>query len=81
MQQSEVYTRLQKVFDETFLDEVIVTPGLTANDVEEWTSLSHVSLVLAIEQEFGIRFRIGEVEATQNVGELAELIQKRESKN
>jgi acyl carrier protein len=70
-------SKIQEIFDETFLDKVVVTPELTAKDVPEWDSLLHVSLVLAIEQEFHIRFRVGEVEGTKNVGELAELIQKR----
>lgn len=77
MQQSEILSKIQEIFDETFLDKVVVTPELTAKDVPEWDSLLHVSLVLAIEQEFHIRFRVGEVEGTKNVGELAELIQKR----
>ncbi len=77
MRQSEVLSKIQKVFDEVFLETVSVTPALTADDVEEWDSLSHVSLVLAIEEEFGIRFRVGEVEGTKNVGELASLIEKR----
>ncbi len=77
MQESEVFSKIQKVFDEVFLETVVVTPELTADDVEEWDSLSHVSLVLAIEQEFGIRFRVGEVEGTKNIGDLAALIEKR----
>jgi len=73
----EVLNRLQKVFDEMFLDKVLVTPELTAKDVPEWDSLLHASLIIAIEQEFRIRFRVGEVEGRKNVGELAELIAKR----
>ena len=80
MQLSDVYSKLQEVFDEVFLDRVVVTPELTAKDVPEWDSLLHVSLVLAIEQTFGIRFRVGEVEGAKNVGELAELIEKRSTK-
>ena len=79
MLQSDVLERLQGVFESTFMDDVKVTPELTAADVPEWDSLLHVSLVLAIEREFGLRFRIGEVEATHNVGELANLILKRSS--
>ncbi len=74
LEQSEILARLQKVFDNVFLDEVVVTPELTAKDVEEWDSLIHVSLVLAIENEFKIRFRVGEVESAKNVGDLAKLI-------
>jgi acyl carrier protein len=72
-----VISRLQSIFDELFLDEVIVTPELSAKDVEEWDSLLHISLVVAIEERFGIKFRVGEVEATHNVGEFADLILER----
>lgn len=77
MQLSDVYSQLQKVFDEIFLEKVVVTPELTAKEVSEWDSLLHVSLILAVEQEFKIRFRVGEVEGTKNVGELANLILSR----
>jgi acyl carrier protein len=68
---------LQEVFDGVFLQKVVVSPELSAHDVEEWDSLAHVSLVIAVEQAFGIRFRVGEVETTENVGDLANLIIKR----
>jgi acyl carrier protein len=77
MDQTEVYKRLQDVFDRTFMDPVLLSPTLTAEEVEEWDSLTHVSLVLAVEEEFGIRFRVGEVEATKNVGDFAALIEKK----
>lgn len=75
--QTEVLARLQSIFDDIFLDEVVVTPELSAHDVEEWDSLLHISLVVAVEEAFGIRFRVGEVEATKNVGDFADLIMKR----
>lgn len=76
MERSEVLSRLQVVFDAIFLDPVTVSEELSASDVAEWDSLTHVSLVVAIEKEFGIRFSTGEIEATQNVGDLAGLILK-----
>jgi acyl carrier protein len=79
MQKSEVLEKLQEVFDSTFLQSVVVRPDLSARDVEEWDSLAHVSLILAVEEAFGVQFRVGEVEATKNVGELADLIIKRKS--
>ena len=75
--QAEVLARLQSIFDDIFLDEVVVTPELSAQDVDEWDSLLHISLVVAVEEAFGIRFRVGEVEATKNVGDFADLIMKR----
>jgi acyl carrier protein len=74
---AEILDRLQQVFDKVFLDPVVVTAELSAKDVAEWDSLLHISLVMAVEREFGIRFRVGQVEATKNVGDFADLIGKR----
>lgn len=76
MEQVEVLKKLQSIFDNVFLDEVKVSAELSAKDVPEWDSLAHISLVAAVEKTFGVRFRTGEVEATKNVGEFANLISK-----
>ena len=75
--QEEIIRRLQSIFDDLFLDGVIVTTELSAHDVEEWDSLLHISLVIAVEEAFGIRFRVGEVEATRNIGDFVDLIAQR----
>lgn len=75
--QTEVLAQLQSIFDDIFLDEVVVTPELSAEDVEEWDSLLHISLVVAVEEAFGIKFRVGEVESTRNVGDFVSLIGRR----
>jgi acyl carrier protein len=81
MTQTEILAKMQTVFDDVFLDDVKVTPELSANDVEEWDSLLQISLVLGVEKQFGVRFRVGEVEATKNLGEFADLIQRRMSES
>ena len=77
MNQAEVIAKLQGIFDDIFVEPVKVTPELTAGDVEEWTSLVHISVLLAVEKAFAIRFRVGEVEKARNVGEFANLILQR----
>jgi len=79
MTQTEILAKMQTVFDDVFLDDVKVTPELSADDVEEWDSLLQISLVLGVEKMFNVRFRVGEVEATKNLGEFADLIQRRMS--
>jgi acyl carrier protein len=74
MNKDEIYMGLQGIFDNVFMEEVKIRPELAAKDVEEWDSLTHVSLVLAIEEQFGLRFKVGEVESAKNVGDLANLI-------
>jgi acyl carrier protein len=77
MTQNEAISQLQPIFDDIFMEKVELTPELTANDVEEWNSLLQISISLAVEKHFGIRFRVGEVEATKNVGDFADLIARR----
>ncbi len=77
MNQSEVIARLQTIFDTVFLEPVVLTPTISARDVPEWDSLTHISLLVAVEKAFSVRFRVGEVETAKNVGEFADLIVKR----
>jgi acyl carrier protein len=77
MNQADVIARLQTVFDTVFLEPVVLTPALSAKDVPEWDSLMHISLIVMVEKTFSVRFRVGEVETTRNVGEFADLILKR----
>ena len=77
MNQTDVITKLQTIFDDIFLEPPKLTPTLAAKDVPEWDSLIHISLLVAVEKAFNVRFRVGEVEATKNVGEFADLIVRR----
>ncbi|MBX9951404.1 MAG: acyl carrier protein [Candidatus Obscuribacterales bacterium] len=77
MTKADVMSKLQEVFDNVFVEEVKVTEELSANDVNEWDSLSHITLIVSVEKAFKVRFGIGEVEATNNVGDLADLIVKK----
>jgi acyl carrier protein len=78
MNQAEIIAKLQTLFDTVFLEPVVLTPAISAQDVPEWDSLTHISLMVAVEKAFGVRFRVGEVETTKNVGEFADLILKRQ---
>jgi len=77
MNQAEVIAKLQTIFDAIFLEPVVLTPALSAKDVPEWDSLIQISFVVSVEKAFAVRFRVGEVETTRNVGEFADLILKR----
>ena len=77
MNQTDVIAKLQGIFDNVFLEPVVLTRAISAKDVPEWDSLTHISLMVAVEKEFSVRFRVGEVEQTHNVGEFADLILKR----
>jgi acyl carrier protein len=55
---------------------VDLRPDLSANDIDEWDSLRHVQLIMAVEKAFGIRFQTGEVEVAKNVGQFIDLIER-----
>lgn len=75
MTESEVLDALQPLFRDVFDDdELVLTQETSAADVEGWDSLAHVSLVVAAEQRFGVKFRTAELESLRNVGHFAELI-------
>jgi acyl carrier protein len=77
MTQAEVIAGMQEAFDGLFLEPVVLRADLSAKEVEEWDSLLHISIVVAIEMRFNVRFRVGEVEGTRNVGEFADLVVRR----
>lgn len=74
---TEHLAKMQAIFDDLFLEKVKVTPELDATQVEEWDSVMHVSLIIEVEQTFGVRFRTGEVGSMRNIGDLLTLIERR----
>ena len=80
MVSSEIYDKLKDVFHQVFDDdEIDVRPELSANDVEDWDSLSHIRLMLTVERAFGIKFSAAEVGKLKNVGDLVSLIQSKQA--
>ncbi len=76
-----IFERLNEVFQDVFDDESIkVNPGTTAKDIDDWDSLEHIRLIAAVEREFGMRFKMGEVSTMKNVGEMANIIAARATK-
>lgn len=74
----KIFERLNKVFRDFFDDEEIELDGeTTADDIDDWDSLNHITLMAAVEEEFGIRLTMGEVSGLKNVGELAQAIAKK----
>ena len=75
MTRAEVYEKLNKVFQDVFDDETItVDDDTTSEDIEDWDSLEHINLVVAVENEFGVHFNMGEVNKMKNVGEMVDII-------
>lgn len=78
METREIFMRLNKVFCDVFDDDSIrVRPETTADDIEDWDSLEHITLISAVEKEFKMKFKMGEISSMKNVGEMASIIKSR----
>ena len=79
MNTNEIIEELNNIFTADLeLDEKIaLTEETTAQDVEEWDSLSHIVLIVSIEKHFNIRFTSKEIQSWKNVGEMAATIAER----
>ena len=75
MERTDIFSKLNEIFiDVLDLDEVELTDATSANEIEEWDSLSHIQLIVAVEKTFGIKFTSLEIMKWKNVGEMVDSI-------
>ncbi len=77
MERSEIFEKLNEIFiDVLDLDECVLTEDTSADDIEDWDSLSHIQLIVAVEKAFHIHFASAEIMRWQNVGQMVDSILK-----
>ncbi len=75
MERSEIYEKLNEIFRDVLdNDEIELTDASKADDIEEWTSLTHTQLIVEIEKAFKLRFTSEEILEWNNVGEMVDSI-------
>lgn len=75
MERQDIFEKLNEIFiDILDLDEVELTNETCADDIEEWDSLSHIQLIVAVEKAFGVKFTSKEIMKWNNVGEMVDTI-------
>ena len=78
MSSTDLYEKLTDIFRDIFDDDdLVLTEQMTAEDVDEWDSLSHIRLIVAVEKDFGVSFSSSEIASLENVAQLAELTQRK----
>ena len=73
---------VQEVFWQVFGDDdLIVTDATTADEIDDWDSMMHINLIIALEKRFGVKFAAAEISALkgkdQNVGSLIKLLEQK----
>lgn len=75
MEKTEIITKLTSIFRVIFgNNSLVITNKLTANDVENWTSLTYMLLITEIENTFSIKFKLKDLYKMRNVGDMIEII-------
>lgn len=75
MERTEVYEKLNAIARDVFEDDsLVLNDSTTAADVAKWDSLTHLSFISDIEEEFGITFTMREISGSKNVGELVDAL-------
>ncbi len=77
MNRTEIMAKLNEIFCDVFDDEdIVLTNETTADDIEDWDSLEQINLLVAIEKQFNIKFQLADVSNLENVGAMADLVEK-----
>ena len=75
MENNQIMAEVQEIFRDVLDNEDIeLTPETMADDIEEWDSLSHIQLIVAIEKHFKVKFTSMEILSWKNVGEMVDCI-------
>ena len=77
MNRNEVFETVTKICADVFeIDDLELSDATTADDIDEWDSLSHLSVLNEVETTFGFRFTMAEIQSLTNVGCLVDTIMK-----
>ena len=75
MERNEVLDRVQEIFRDVLDNEdIVLSDETTADDIEEWDSLSHIQLIVAVEKAFHVKFTSKEILSWKNIGEMVDCI-------
>ena len=78
MDRKELLIRINEVFIDVLDDDQLqIVESTAAEDVDEWDSLNHIHLVVAIEKSLKLRFTASEIQSWTNVGEMMNDILKK----
>lgn len=78
MERTEIIEKLTSVFQEVFSDNnLVLNDEMTANDVERWDSLTHMLMISTVEERFGVKFKLKELNKLKKVGDMIEILQEK----
>ena len=78
MSREEIMEKVNGIFRDVFDDDtLVITDETNSDDIEDWDSLEHISLIISMEKEFNLKFDIKEVNKLENVGQMVDMIRNK----
>lgn len=78
MERIEIVEKLTSIFRSVFKnDDIVLSDELTADDIETWDSLTHMTMITEVEVQFGIKFKLRELNKLKKVGDLINIVESR----
>ena len=78
MEEKQIIDGITKVLERDLkLNNLLIKREMQAYDFEGGDSLAHIGIIISLEEEFKLRFSIGEITNLKNIGELIDLIKKK----
>lgn len=78
MSREQILKKVNEIFWDVFDDDsIVVTEETTAADIEDWDSLTHITLISEVEDNFGFTFAMKDVLGMANVGEMLDIIESK----
>ena len=78
MERNEIIEKITEIFREVFGDKkIIINDEMTAADVENWDSLTHMLMITKVEEELGIKFKLKELNRLKKVGDLISIVESK----
>ena len=78
MERTEIIVKLTSVFQEVFSDNsLVLNDEMTAADVEKWDSLTHMMMISTVEERFGVKFKLKELNKLKRVGDIIALLSEK----
>lgn len=78
MNKNEIVEKLTLVFHEVFGDNnIVLNDDMTANDVEKWDSLTHMLMISTVEERFGVKFKLKELNKLKKVGDIVSTLKEK----
>ena len=78
MSAEEILTALTRILRDLLLNDFIVlTMETRREDVPGWDSFNYINFIVAVELEFGVKFKVADIESFANVGAIVTEIMKK----